>query len=209
MEYPKNLLYFATTICLRKEILSLQNMRFRVQNTILFLSLALLSFPASAQRTMSGQSSLCISALYNGSSVCADVFYEQYTLGGFWQAGLEGKLYHARISTGDTLDYIHTVVSSGYMCRVAGTRNRLLNLYMGGRIFLGVEMTDPWNRLPEYWDTGLADYKFLYGLTPAVAVEIFISNHCAFTLGLALPVNFSSPISNVHYEAGLGLKVLL
>lgn len=106
-------------------------MRFRVQNTILFLSLALLSFPASAQRTMSGQSSLCISALYNGSSVCADVFYEQYTLGGFWQAGLEGKLYHARISTGDTLDYIHTVASSGYMCRVAGTRNRLLNLYMG------------------------------------------------------------------------------
>ena len=184
-------------------------MRIIVLNTILFLSLALLPFPASAQRTMSGQSSLCISALYNGPSVCADAFYGQYTLGGFWQAGVDGKLYHVRISTGNTLDYIHTVASSGYMCRVAGTRNRLLNLYMGGRIFLGIEMTDPWNRLPEYWDTGLADYKFLYGISPAMCMEIFIGNHFAFTLDAALPINFSSPISNVHYEAGLGFKVLL
>ena len=209
MEYPKNLPYFATTICLRKEILSLRNMSFRLLNTILFLSLALLSFPASAQRTMSGQSSLCISALYNGSSVCADAFYGQYTLGGFWQAGVDGKLYHVRISTGITLDYIHTVASSGYMCRVAGTRNRLLNLYMGGKIFLGVEITDPWKKLPDYLDTGLADVKFLYGLSPAVSMEIFVSHHFAFTVAAALPVNFSSPISNVHYEAGLGFKVLM
>lgn len=158
---------------------------------------------------MSRQPSLYISAHYNGTSVCADAFFCQYTLAGFWQAGVEGKLYKAAISTGDKLDYIHTVASSGYMCRVAGTRNRVLNLYMGGRVFLGVEMTDPWSRLPDYLDTGLADYKFLYGLTPAVTMELFISTHCAFTLEAALPVNFSSPISNVHYEAGIGFKVLL
>lgn len=184
-------------------------MRLVLRNIIVFLSFALLPFPASAQRTMSRQSSLCISAQYNGKSVCADAFYCQYTLGGFWQAGLEGKHYKVAISTGDTLDYIHTVASSGYMCRVAGTRNRIINLYMGGRIFLGTEISDPWSRLPDYLVTGLADYKFLYGLTPAIAMELFISTRCAFTLGAALPVNFSSPISNVHYEAGLGFKVLL
>ena len=184
-------------------------MKILLRNIIVFLSLALLSFPASAQRTMSRQSSLCISAQYNGTSVCADAFYCQYTLMGFWQAGVEGKHYLANISTGDTLDYIHTVASSGYMCRVAGTRNRVLNLYMGGRIFMGIEMTDPWNNLPEYLDTGLADYRFLYGLTPAILMEIFMSTHCAFTFGASLPVNFSSPISNVHYEAGIGFKVLL
>ena len=209
MEYPKNLLYFATTICLRKENLSLQNMRFKLRNITLLLSLALLSIPASAQRTMSRQSSLCASAYYNGKSVCADAFYCQYTYGGFWQAGLEGKMYNILTSTGDTLDYIHTLVSSGYMFRVAGTRNRLLNLYIGGRLFIGSEISDPWNRLPKYLDLGIAAYNFLYGLTPAVSMEVFISNQCAFTLNAALPVNFSSHISKVHYEAGLGFKVLL
>ena len=54
-----------------------------------------------------------------------------------------------------------------------------------------------------------ADVKFLYGLSPAVSMEIFVSHHFAFTVAAALPVNFSSPISNVHYEAGLGFKVLM
>lgn len=178
-------------------------------NTIVFLSFALLSFPASAQRTMSGQPSLNISVLYNGPSVCAEAFFSQYTLGGFWQVGIEGKQYNAPISTGGRLDYIHTVVSSGYMYRVAGTRNRLLNYYMGGRVFMGVEMVDPFRRLPAYLSTGLKDYSFLYGLSPRMDLEIFIGRRCAFLLSAGLPINFSSRLGWFHYEAGLGFKVAL
>lgn len=178
-------------------------------NTIVFLSFALLSFPASAQRTMSGQPSLNISVLYNGPSVCAEAFFSQYTLGGFWQVGIEGKQYNAPISTGGRLDYIHTVVSSGYMYRVAGTRNRLLNYYMGGRVFMGVEMVDPFRRLPAYLSTGLKDYSFLYGLSPRMDLEIFIGRRCAFLLSAGLPINFSSRLGWFHYEAGLGFKVVL
>ena len=178
-------------------------------NIALFLSLALLSFPASAQRTMSGQPSLHISVLYNGPSACAEAFFSQYTLGGYWQAGLEGKHYSTSISTGGKLDYIHTVASSGYMYRVAGTRNRLLNLYMGGRVFMGVEMTDPFHTLPSHISTGLKDYSFLYGLVPRMDVEVFFTRRCAFLLSAGLPINFSSKISWLHYEAGVGLKIAL
>lgn len=178
-------------------------------NTIVFLSFALLSFPASAQRTMSGQPSLHISVLYNGPSVCAEAFFSQYTLGGYWQAGVEGKAYNVPVSTGGRLDYIHTVVSSGYMYRVAGTRNRLLNYYMGGRVFLGTEVINPWDRLPDYVSTGYKRVAFLYGVSPRMDLEIFFCRQCAFLLSAGIPINFSSGISWIHYEAGLGLKIVL
>lgn len=184
-------------------------MRKLAVNTIVFLSLALLSFPASAQRTMSGQPSLHVSVLYNGPSVCAEAFFSQYTLEGYWQAGVEGKAYNVPVSTGGRLDYIHTVVSSGYMYRVAGTRNRLLNYYMGGRVFAGIELTDPWYTLPDYLSTGLPRVSFLYGLSPRIDLEIFFSRHCAFLLSAGIPINFSSGISWIHYEAGLGFKIVL
>lgn len=184
-------------------------MRKTYRNIIIFLSLAFLSFPASAQRTMSGQPSLHISVLYNGPSVCAEVFFSRYALGGFWHVGVEGKQYNVPVSTGGILDYIHTVVSSGYMYRVAGTRNRLVNYYMGGRVFMGVEMVDPFRRLSAYLSTGLKDYSFLYGLSPRMDLEIFITRRCAFLLSVGLPINFSSRLGWFHYEAGLGFKVVL
>ena len=178
-------------------------------NIIVFLSLALLSFPASAQRTMSGQPSLHVSVLYNGPSACAEAFFSQYTLGGYWQAGIEGKAYDVPISTGSRLDYIHTAVSSGYMYRVAGTRNRLLNYYMGGRVFMGVEIVDPWKTLPSYVSTGIKPVSFLYGISPRMELEVFFCRKCALLLTAGIPVNFSSNISWIHYEAGLGFKVEL
>lgn len=184
-------------------------MRKLTVNIILILSLALLSFPASAQRTMSGQPSLHTSVLYNGQSVCAEAFYSQYTLNGYWQAGIEGKKYHVPISTGNRLDYIHTLVSSGYMYRVAGTKNRLLNYYMGGRVFMGVELTDPLHALPDYISTGLKPVSFLYGVAPRMDLEVFFSRHCAFLLSAGLPLNFSFKITWFHYEVGLGLKIAL
>ena len=42
---------------------------------------------ASAQRTISGQPTLALSAYYTGSFVGAEAFFQQYTLGGFWEAG--------------------------------------------------------------------------------------------------------------------------
>lgn len=59
---------------------------------ILLLTLLLTIQPASAQRTMSGQFSLAVSAHYNGSFLGAEAFLSQYTLIGFWEAGVGGDV---------------------------------------------------------------------------------------------------------------------
>ena len=123
----------------------------KVTKYIWIISLALLFFsllPASAQRTISGQPSLGLSARYNGSSVGAEAFYSQYTLSGFWEAGLSGDKYMARLSIGHNLDYMDIAAKGGYSFRLVGTRSRSLSLYAGGGAFIGVEWLDVKSSVP-------------------------------------------------------------
>jgi len=122
------------------------------------------SIPASAQRTISGQSALGLSARYNGTSVGAEAFYEMYTLNGYWQAGLQGNQYRDLLSNGNSLEYMHALAQGGYLFRLVGTRSRSLSLYGGAGVQLGVEILDVWHRLPRYMDIDRSRYGFIYGL---------------------------------------------
>ena len=176
---------------------------------ILLLTLLLTIQPASAQRTMSGQFSLAVSAHYNGSFLGAEAFLSQYTLIGFWEAGVGGDAFTAPLSNGLRLEYADVAARGGYLFRLVGTRNRALNLYAGGGALVGIEAIDPRMRIPSYYDLGLPSIGFLYGLYAKSQAEVFIGRKVALTLGGGLSVNFSSRISHLHPDAELGIKILL
>ena len=189
-------------------------MQFELRHIIRRIGLAVLTSllilpTASAQRTQSGQSSLRASLLFNGLSVGAEAFYEQYTLGGYWTVGASGNHYMAGLSTGDTLDYVHAVAEGGYLFRLAGTRSRGLSLYSGGGILAGVEVIDPLSALPGHIVLSSAKYAFLYGLYAQAALEWFLSRRLALFLEASAPVTFGSGVSAINWNVGIGVKLNL
>ena len=164
---------------------------------------------ASAQRTMSGQSSLCLQSSWTGSSFGAEAFFSQYTLGGFWEAGLSAKQYKKDTSAGVDINSLNIAASGNYLFRLVGTRSRSINLYGGAGAFLGYEAIDPMHKMPSTIQTNLKNGYFLYGLQAKLVAEFFISKSFAFTLNGCVPINFSSPMGWFHYDIGLGMKVML
>ena len=167
------------------------------------------SIPASAQRTISGQSALALSAYYNGTSESAEAFYQQYTLGGFWETGAIFSDNSLPLSIGGRLYYEHIAAAGGYLWRLAATRSRSCNWYAGAGAFAGIEWLDPMGKLPEYIDLGVADIRFLYGFYARTMLEIFLSPRFALLVQGAAPVNFSSVTGFFHWQAGLGIKFML
>ena len=164
--------------------------------------------PASAQRTASSQNSLAISALLPGKSVGAEAFFQQYTLNGYWEAGLYGADFSAPLSIGDNLRYWDVSARGGYQFRIAATRGRGLNWYLGGGVQAGIEYLDPLRALPSYYDLGRSRISFQYGLYAATVLEIFLGMKVAILVTGELPVSFAPCIKHLHPAAGLGLKYL-
>lgn len=165
--------------------------------------------PASAQRTVSGQSALALSAYYTGTSVGAEAFYQQYTLGGFWESGIFSTPNLHPLSSGDRLLNLYIGASGGYQWRLAATRSRSVDWYAGAGAFMGVEWLDPQRDLPSHIDLGVSDIRFLYGIYAKTVLELFVAPRFAIVLQGAVPVNFSSVTGYVHWQAGLGLKIML
>lgn len=165
--------------------------------------------PASAQRTISGQPALALSAYYTGTSVGAEAFFQQYTLGGFWEAGAFISDNSLPLSLGGRLNYEHIAAAGGYLWRLAATRSRSCNWYTGAGAYAGIEWLDPLRRMPEYLDLGVADIRFLYGVYAKTLLEVFLAPRFAILVQGAVPVNFSSVTGYVHWQAGLGIKFML
>lgn len=176
--------------------------------TMLVAVFIIVPYLASAQRTMPGQSSIQAEALFNGSSFGAETRYGKYTLSGYWEAGVTYEDYREKLSTGDRFQYGHFAAKGGYMFRLTGTKNRSVNLYGGTGAFIGCELMDPFGRLP-FIETNTNDYRFLYGIYGGIGLEVFVAGKTALTAGITLPVNFSSVFDTVHYQAGIGCRVLL
>jgi hypothetical protein len=113
------------------------------------------------------------------------------------------------LPTGHQLGYIPINVGADYMYRVAATRARSVNLYVGGGVFLGWELYDPFKRVPSYIDTGFGKGNFIYGVSPALESEFFITRTVALTLGTRMPVSISSKteILKLHLKAGLRVNI--
>ena len=190
-----------------KERITIREMKRKGIYIVLTVLTSLLLYnPASAQRTMSGQPSLRVSSLYNGRFVGAEAFYEQYTLNGYWQTGIQGNIYKANLSSGHLLEYLHALVQGGYSFRIIGTRNRSLNLYVCVGAQAGVEVLDVWRSLPSYISLGKGRYTFIYGLYGVSILECFVSKHLALLLEAGVPITFGSAIGAVNWNVGLGFK---
>lgn len=163
---------------------------------------------ASAQRTVSGQGSLALSAHYAGTSVGAEAFFQQYTPGGFWEAGAVGTPHAASASAGLVLEFAHVAAAGGFFWRLVATRDRALDWYAGAGAFAGVEWMDPFGRLPAYVELDAEVFRFLYGVYAGTVLELFLGRRFALVARGGVPVNFSARTGYVHWQAGLGFKVL-
>lgn len=163
---------------------------------------------ASAQRTMPGRCCVATAGGWNGSSASAEVFFSQYTLNGFWEAGVIGADYKLPMNVGGSLHYEHLALAGGYQFRLAATRNRAVNLYGGGGVFIGAELFDPMRQLPNYYALSVKQESFLYGIYAKTEAEFFLARRLAITAGASAHLTPSS-IRMFHFVAGLGLKLII
>ena len=169
--------------------------------------------PAQAQRTMKGQFRLDAGAHYSftgPTDLGGQLMTGQFLLNGYWEAGLDGALYTSAPSKGNCrIEHVHLSVQGGYMHRLVSTRNRRLCLYGGGTAFLGYELYDPWNHIPDHVHTGLKNGSFLYGIKPSIELEFYLSRSVALFMRGDMPLNFSSPLGLLHFRLGAGVRVCL
>ena len=168
---------------------------------------------AQAQRTVN--SSLMLTAEYsypfgmNGEDFCVDLECGQYLLDSYWNSGITGALYSSLLKNEDTMQYAQILGFGEWMYRLAATRSRCVNLYLGGGVFLGYEAYDPFGKLPSYYETDLGEGSFIYGMHAHLESEFYFCRNIAFVLGGRLPVNFSSPVCKVHYHVNAGIRINL
>ena len=163
---------------------------------------------ASAQRTMSGQSSLRASSLFNGRSVCAEAFYERYTLGGYWDAGVTTNNFALPVGN-LSVKVADLTAAGGYMHRLAATRSRSLNLYAGGGILAGAELVDPLKEIPDYISSGAKAVDFIYGIYARLCAEWFWSQRVGMVFHGSVPMVFNSYGSVLRWDVGAGIKIVL
>lgn len=181
---------------------------------ILLLMFVVPSVLCKGQRTMSGQMFIGTEGFYNGCLAGGDVTVGRYTINAFWFGSLSVSPYSIELDLNDgkvlgKARYLQTLIYGGYQYRVISSRKRNANLYLGGAVFAGLETFDPFSKLPSNIDPGFSKHTFIYGLTPLVSMEIFVSRMVALTASCKVPFSFSSRISLWHYNMGAGIKIML
>lgn len=178
---------------------------------IAVLLLFITSIDASAQRTMKGQ-------FFIGAEGIVSVIrprdhglaleFGQYTLKGLWSSRCSSTCSSPEIMPGHRLTYIDICGEGDYLYRLVGSRSRQFNLYGGGGVFIGYEFYDTFGSLPEHIATELPKTgQFLYGITPRLEFEAFLSRKIGISLGLSAPVNFTSLISKFRPRVTLGFRI--
>jgi len=166
---------------------------------------------ASAQRT--AERALLLSAAYSypfggqGGDFCVDLTCGQYLLHSYWNAGVTGDVYSIPFEDGGYMQYAHTAALGEWMYRVVSTRNRAVDLYVGGGAFIGYEAYDPFSRLPDDIESGYNGGAFLYGIHARLEAEFFFCRRAAVVLGGRIPINFTSPFGNINYHVSAGLRL--
>ena len=167
---------------------------------------------ASAQRTMKGQLHVGAQASLSADPrlpAGGELSFGSYLLDSYIAGWINVTPDFISLATGHQLGYIPINVGADYMYRAAATRARSVNLYVGGGVFLGWELYDPFKRVPSYIDTGFGKGNFIYGVAPALESEFFITRTVALTLGARMPVSISSKteILKLHLKAGFRVNI--
>ena len=166
----------------------------------------------SAQRTMKGQYHLAAEAAFAADPKVpsgAEISFGAYLLDSYVIGWINVTPDFVTLPTNHQLGYIPINVGADYMYRVVATRARSVNLYVGGGVFLGWELYDPFKKVPPYIDTGFGKGTFIYGVAPAIDSEFFITRTVALTLGARMPVSISSKteILKLHLKAGIRINI--
>lgn len=166
----------------------------------------------SAQRTMKGQFHIDAKASLSADPrmpAGGELSFGSYLLNSYITGWVNVTPDYITLPTGHQLGYIPINIGADYMYRVAATRARSINLYVGGGVFLGWELYDPFKKVPPYIDTGFGKGNFIYGVAPALETEFFITRTVALTLGARMPVSISSKteILKLHLKAGFRVNI--
>ena len=166
---------------------------------------------ATAQRTMKGQ-------LFVGTEGMVSIVrprdhglsleFGQYTLKGLWSCRCTSTSNSTEITSGHTLSFMDICGEGEYLYRIVSSRSRQFNVYGGGGAFIGYEFYDMYGSLPSHIATELPKSgQFLYGITPRLEFEAFVSRKIGISLGLSGPLNFSSLISRFRPRVCLGVRI--
>ena len=165
---------------------------------------------AHAQRTMRGESLVTTEVHYPFSSpywLGADISYGQYLLSSYWKAGVFATQHTATFKDDTQMGYLHACAYGDWMYRLAGTRNRVFNLYTGAGAFIGYEAVDPKNLVDQQYKEDFGSGRFLYGVQLSVEMEVFFSRRVSLVLNAKTPFCISTAFGWFHYQVGAGLRV--
>lgn len=182
------------------------------KKVVVIIAAAVLTFLGTgdclAQRTAQGESILTGSALTSMTSFGGEVFYGRYLLRSEWGAGVGAVTRTLPVNTGETLQYLRLEGMGRFMYRVYGTRSRAINAYVGGDLFVGCEFMDPFRRLSATTKLpGYSDAKFIFGLSPRLEGEFFLTPSLGLVVPVRVPVTFLSQFGRaVGVEVGLGVR---
>ena len=187
---------------------------FIVVTTLLFLTGAV---TVHAQRTSQGtiEVTASVNTSFNsfGGDISAAYYFQSSYIGGgvsYMDRKFHEKNYDENVSLGRAEAYVT------WMWRFFGSRGRAVNLYLGGDIFLGIEMLDPFKQCTAVTRQALYNVNFeknriIYGLSPRLEGEFFVAPRVAIVLPLRLPIAFNTNRKGerlwiVGYEAGIGAR---
>lgn len=183
----------------------------------LILCLALLwTSNAQAQRTARGMYLVSSGAVSDFSSAGTELSFGRYLLSSYMAGGV--ILNHTGfLANGERSVFLSTEVFYDWMYRLMSSRNRELNLYVGSDLFGGLEILDPYYRLlPETYkgleNNGFVKSSFIYGVSPRIELEWFLSTCVALTFDGRLAVTLGSqrqlPLSCLCPTLSFGARVI-
>lgn len=189
-----------------------------VRKLCFLLVVLCLGMTASAQRAAEGRLFLDVSpsATFHSSPSGGISFgVGAYREVSFWRGALSVMDYMQGVKATDgsshRYDYVNVTADFDWMWRVAGSYSRVVNLYLGAGAFIGADIPQVLVRLPEqYLFSG--GTCFIYGVSPSVLLEIYMSKRCALTLSGKSPFSFGKSMQYNHLwggQASLGVRIVL
>lgn len=174
-----------------------------------------------AQRTSTGKPFIGASQFVSGYAIPSGGFGiegGQYLVSSYWKVGVRAvdwnqKIADIRDEEGNRIWFDHILwnLSGSWMYRLAGTYSRRFNLYVGAGAFLGLNHYEVFKKLPSELQGEFPKVEFVYGVEPAIDIEVFPFRRVAFVLGIQSPVTLSSSLKTDlwHLSGSLGVRINL
>ncbi len=137
----------------------------------------------------------------------------RYLLNSYWSVSAKVTNWNQLTDASDEHQFDHVIwgVQGGWKYRIIHSYSRMLNVYAGGKVFIGGNHYEVFKSLPPEYTGSYPECEFIYGVEPEIECEVFVSSHVAFVLAGQLPINFSTYFSSGMWNptASLGIRINL